>query len=218
MTATRPALDQWPALRVADWTPTRETLHMWTQSVGKIRLAAAPMVNHWWQVPLYVSARGLTTSAIFGPRTFDIEFDFVDHLLRTRTTDGVVETVALGPKSVAEFYAQLMDVLRSAGIDIAIRPTPVEVPEAIPFAENHANASYDPEHARRGRAARRVRGGLRAHGPGRGAGTRAVAARPGDAAVSRPPPRSVNRPRTSPRPRSRRTAAAAARRTTTGGW
>jgi Family of unknown function (DUF5996) len=148
MTATRPALDQWPALRVADWTPTRETLHMWTQIVGKIRLAAAPMVNHWWQVPLYVSARGLTTSAIFGPPTFDIEFDFVDHLLRIRTTDGVVETVALGPKSVAEFYAQVMDVLRGAGIDIAIRPTPVEVPEAIPFAENHANASYDPEHAR----------------------------------------------------------------------
>jgi hypothetical protein len=148
MTGTRPATDGWPALRVAEWTPTRETLHMWTQIVGKVRLAAAPMVNHWWQVPLYVSARGLTTSAIPGPRTFDIEFDFVDHQLRIRTTAGTVETVALEPKSVAEFYAQVMDALRRAGIDVTIWGSPVEVPEAIPFAENHTDASYDPEHAR----------------------------------------------------------------------
>jgi hypothetical protein len=148
MTATRPTVDEWPALLVADWTPTRETLHMWTQIVGKVRLAAAPMVNHWWQVPLYVSARGLTTSAIPGPRTFDIEFDFVDHQLRIRTTAGAVETLALEPKSVAEFYAQVMDALRGVGVDVAIRPTPVEVPEAIPFAENHTNAAYDPAHAR----------------------------------------------------------------------
>jgi hypothetical protein len=141
-------VDEWPALRVADWTPTRETLHMWTQIVGKIRLALAPMVNHWWQVPFYVSARGLTTSAIPGPPTFDVEFDFVDHQLRIRTAAGAIATVALEPKTVAEFYAQVMDTLRGVGVEVRIWPRPVEVPEAIPFAENHTDAWYDPEHAR----------------------------------------------------------------------
>ena len=139
---------EWPALRVADWTPTRQTLHMWLQIVGKVRLALAPMVNHWWQVPFYVSARGLTTSAIPGPPTFDVEFDLVDHQLRIRTIAGAVATVALEPKSVAEFYAQVMDALRRVGVDVRIWPRPVEVPEAIPFAENHTDASYDPEHVR----------------------------------------------------------------------
>src|SRR6195952_5438980 len=96
--------DGWPALRVADWASTRDTLHMWTQIVGKIRLAAAPMVNHWWQVPLYVSPRGLTTSAIpHGLGTFDMEFDFVGHRLRSRSSTGGRRDVALEPTSVAAF-------------------------------------------------------------------------------------------------------------------
>ncbi|MGH3919939.1 MAG: DUF5996 family protein, partial [Pseudonocardiaceae bacterium] len=94
-------VEEWPALRVQEWADTRDTLHMWTQIVGKIRLAKAPMVNHWWQVPLYVSARGLTTSAIpHGARIFDIEFDFCDHQLRVRSSSGEQRSVALEPKSV----------------------------------------------------------------------------------------------------------------------
>lgn len=147
MLSTRSAADPWPALRVEDWTATRETLHMWTQIVGKVRLALAPMVNHWWQVPLYVSARGLTTSAIPGPHTFDMEFDFIDHQLRVRTSAGSVQTVALEPKSVAEFYRETMDALHRAGIDVTILARPVEVPEAIPFAGDHTHTSYDPAHA-----------------------------------------------------------------------
>ena len=146
MTGTRPA-DPWPALRVEDWTATRTTLHMWMQIVGKIRLAAAPMVNHWWQVPLYVSPRGLTTSAIPGPRTFDMEFDLTDHHLRVRTSAGDVEEIPLESTSVADFYAQTMDVLRNVGVDVSIRPTPVEVVTAVPFPDDHADATYDPEHA-----------------------------------------------------------------------
>lgn len=102
-------MKEWPALRVADWTETRDTLHMWTQVVGKIRLALAPMVNHWWQVPLYVSARGLTTSAIpHGTRALDIEFDFVDHELHLRSSSGDQRRVRLEPMSVAAFYRQTM--------------------------------------------------------------------------------------------------------------
>jgi hypothetical protein len=139
--------DSWPALRVDDWAATRETMHMWMQIVGKVRLALAPMVNHWWQVPLYVSARGLTTSVIPDRRMFDIEFDFIDHQLRIRTTAGAVETVALEPKPVARFYRETMDALARAGIDVTILARPVEVKEAIPFADDHVRHSYDPDQA-----------------------------------------------------------------------
>lgn len=147
MTSVLPAADPWPALRVQDWADTRETLHMWTQIVGKVRLALAPMVNHWWQVPLYISARGLTTSAIPGRRTFDMEFDFVDHRLVLRTTTGAVESVALEAKPVADFYRETMDALHRAGIDVTILARPVEVEESIPFAEDRTHASYDPGQA-----------------------------------------------------------------------
>jgi hypothetical protein len=138
----------WPALRVSDWTPTRDTLHMWTQIVGKIRLTQSPLLNHWWQVTLYVSPRGLTTSSIpYRNRLFDMEFDFIDHVLSIRTSDGGSRTVALAPRSVAEFYAETIDALAQLGIEATISARPNEVDPAIPFAEDHQHASYDPQAA-----------------------------------------------------------------------
>ncbi|WP_020579157.1 DUF5996 family protein [Actinopolymorpha alba] len=139
----------WPRLRVADWSSTRDTLHMWTQIIGKVRLAHAPLINHWWQVPLYVSPRGLTTSAIpSGSRVFDIEFDFLDHQLRIRASDGPTREVALKAMPVADFYAQTMDALAGLGITTHIQSHPNEVEPAIPFAEDTRHASYDGEAAR----------------------------------------------------------------------
>jgi hypothetical protein len=117
---------------------------MWTQIVGKIRLAHAPLLNHWWQVTLYVSPRGLTTSAIpYGDGALDMEFDFIDHVLRVRASDGGSRTVALEPKSVARFYTEVMGVLAELGIETEIQAAPNEVDPAIPFAEDHQHASYD---------------------------------------------------------------------------
>ena len=144
------ATETWPALRVEDWAATRDTLHMWTQIVGKIRLAQAPMVNHWWQVPLYVSPRGLSTSAIpHGSGLFDIEFDFIDHQLYIRSSTGQQKSMYLEPKSVAAFYAETMAALRALDLDVTISPSPVEVERAIPFAEDTEHASYAPEHAQK---------------------------------------------------------------------
>jgi hypothetical protein len=118
---------------------------MWTQVVGKIRLALEPMVNHWWQVPLYVSARGLTTSLMHaGERGLEIEFDFLDHQLLLRTTDGDVRRIGLRPCAVAEFHAEIMAVLDTIGVRVPILARPVEIPEATPFAEDHRHRSYDP--------------------------------------------------------------------------
>ncbi|OMC06873.1 DUF5996 family protein [Mycolicibacterium fortuitum] len=143
-----PTDNPWPALRVADWEPTRDTLHMWTQIVGKIRLTHSPLVNHWWQVTFYVSPRGLTTSSIpYRNRLFDMEFDFVDHVLAIRTSDGGSGSVALASKSVAEFYDETFTALRQLGIDTRISATPNEVDPAIPFARDHQHASYDAEAA-----------------------------------------------------------------------
>ncbi|WP_280236720.1 DUF5996 family protein [Nocardia cyriacigeorgica] len=134
-----------PSLRTADWADTRATLHMWTQIVGKIRLAHAPLVNHWWQVTLYVSARGLTTSAIpYGDRIFDIEFDFVDHRLVIRADNGAVRVVELAPKTVAEFYAETMRALDELGLDTRIQGRPNEVDPSVPFADDTEHRSYDP--------------------------------------------------------------------------
>ncbi len=125
----------WPALKVDEWTATRDTLHMWTQIVGKIRLAHAPLVNHWWQVTLYVSPRGLTTSNVpYGSESFDIEFDFVDHVLRIRTSLGGTATVKLEPRTVASFHDETMTALRDLGFETTISATPNEVDPAIPFA------------------------------------------------------------------------------------
>ncbi|MCF7548672.1 DUF5996 family protein [Pseudonocardia sp. WMMC193] len=158
----------WPTLRVADWTATRETLHMWTQIVGKIRMAHAPLLNHWWQVPLYVSPRGLTTSSIpYRTGAFAIEFDVVEHRLEVRSSDAGTESLPLEPMSVAQFYARLLDVLGRLGIEAPIRPVPTEVDPAVPFAEDHQHASYDAEAAtlfwRQLLQADRVLGEFRSH-------------------------------------------------------
>ncbi|MGW0816447.1 DUF5996 family protein [Streptomyces viridiviolaceus] len=138
--------EAWPRLRVADWADTRDTLHMWTQIVGKVRLAHAPMVNHWWQVTLYVSPRGLTTSAVpCGTGAFDIEFDFIDHRMGIRSSDGATRHVKLEPKSVARFHDETMRALDELGIEAPIKPRPNEVEPAIPFAEDDQHASYDPD-------------------------------------------------------------------------
>jgi hypothetical protein len=142
--------EEWPALPLAEWKDTCATLHMWTQVVGKVRLALSPMQNHWWQVPLYVSARGLTTSPIpYGGGVFEAEFDFVDHNLLVRTSDGVTRAMALIPRTVADFYREFMAILESLGIQVEIWPTPVEIPDPIPFEEDTTHASYDPEYANR---------------------------------------------------------------------
>ncbi|MEZ0362266.1 DUF5996 family protein [Mycobacterium sp. pUA109] len=138
----------WPSLRVDDWAQTRDTLHMWTQIVGKVRLAHAPLVNHWWQVTLYVTPRGLTTSAIpHRSETFDIEFDFLDHRLQIRTSSGATRSIPLAPQSVAEFYTTVMSTLQELGLDTRIQPHPNEVEPAVPFADDVEHASYDPQAA-----------------------------------------------------------------------
>jgi hypothetical protein len=137
----------WPRLRLSDWPETRDTLHMWTQIIGKVRMAHAPLVNHWWPATHSVSPRGLTTSAVpHASGSFDVEFDFVDHQLRIRAGDGG-RAVSLAGKPVVEFYAETMNALRSLGIDTRIRATPNEVDPAIPFAEDHRHTSYDPHAA-----------------------------------------------------------------------
>ena len=134
----------WPELRADDWEPTRRSLHMWTQIVGKVRLAHAPLLNHWWQVPLYVSPRGLTTSAIpFGTNSFDMEFDFVDHALKVRVSDGGAATIDLRDTSVAQFHQAVLSTLGGLGLDTRISNGPNEVDPAIPFAED-THVGYDP--------------------------------------------------------------------------
>ncbi|NEV91259.1 hypothetical protein GUR47_31985 [Streptomyces tendae] len=134
----------WPSLRVADWINTRDTLHMWTQIVGKLRLAHAPLVNHWWQVALYVTPRGLTTSAVpYGDGAFDAEFDFVEHRLVIRSSDGASREVALEPVSVATFYTRTMRALRELGIEASFQRRPNEVEPSIPFADDEQHCSYD---------------------------------------------------------------------------
>jgi len=134
----------WPDLMSSEWVDTRYALHMWTQMVGKIRLALEPMVNHWWQVPLYVSARGLTTSLMHaGGRGLEAEFDFVDHVLELRASDGSLRRIKLGPRSVASFYAELVHHLNELGVDVAMLARPVEVQESIPFAHDTKERAYD---------------------------------------------------------------------------
>jgi hypothetical protein len=142
--------EQWPALPLAEWSETCATLHMWTQVVGKVRLALAPMQNHWWQVPLYLTARGMTTSAMpAGRRTLQIDFDFISHELQLVVSDGSSCVMPLASHSVADFYRQLMYALEELGIPVRIWTKPQEVEVATPFEKDMANASYDPEFARR---------------------------------------------------------------------
>jgi hypothetical protein len=145
-----PPTDAWPDLAVPTWPATRDTLHMWTQVVGKVKLALNPMVNHWWQVPLYVSARGLTTSLMHaGDRGLEIEFDFVDHRLRVQATDGARRDVRLEQRSVADFHRATMAALAEVGVPLTLNPRPSEVAEAIPFDEDEVHRTYDPDAAHR---------------------------------------------------------------------
>src|SRR5438552_9029967 len=140
----------WPILRFSEWRDTYATLHMWTQVVGKIRLRQTPLVNHWWNVPLYVSARGLTTTAMpYQDRIFEIEFDFIDHKLRIECSDGAAKTLALRPQSVADFYKELMAALYDLGLAVKIWPLPVEIPNPIRFDQDQIHKSYDAEYANR---------------------------------------------------------------------
>ena len=140
---TRP--DAWPSLPLAEWRETRDTLHMWTQIAGKVRLALAPHLNHWWQVPLYVSARGLTTSPIPAQNgIFEIEFDFITHVVRVETSWDQSRMMPLAPQSVAEFYRAFMVQLKSLGISVKIWPMPVEVPDPIRCDVDLVHAAYDP--------------------------------------------------------------------------
>ncbi len=150
-TTCRPSnAERWPELPYAAWKDTAETLHLWTQVVGKVRLALAPWLNHSWQVALYVSARGLTTSPIpYGARDLQIDFDFIDHVLWVRTSDGHFRQLMLAPMPVAEFYQNLMVALRELGIDVAIRTMPCEIANCIPFDQDTVHASYDAEYANR---------------------------------------------------------------------
>ena len=134
----------WPRLRVDDWVATRDTVHLWTQIVGKTRMELAPALNHWWGVTLYVDATGLTTSLIpVGARGLEIRFDFLAHELVLLTTDGDVRRMALRPGSIADFYDEYLGHLRDLGIDVTLYGTPVELPEVTPFAEDTAERPYD---------------------------------------------------------------------------
>jgi hypothetical protein len=145
-----PNQDSWPELPLEAWQDTYATLHMWTQIVGKVRLALSPRVNHWWEVPLYVNARGLTTSAIpYGDGDFEIQFDFIAHKLEIQTSWGSSKTLALKPRSVADFYAEFMVAMLSLGIAVKIWTLPCEVPNPVRFESDTQHASYDPEYARR---------------------------------------------------------------------
>jgi hypothetical protein len=131
-------------LPLAEWRATYATLHMWSQIVGKTRLALAPMENHWWQVALYLTARGLTTSAIpYGGHSVEVQFDFIAHQLQIEVSDGSRRSFPLTSMSVAEFFAQYMRALHDLGIDPAIYASPVEVVTAIPFAQDHEHATYE---------------------------------------------------------------------------
>jgi Family of unknown function (DUF5996) len=138
------AAECWPALPLASWHDTCETLHMWTQIVGKVRLALMPPVNHWWHVPLYVNSRGLTTSAIpYRGSAFEVQFDFLEHQLALLTADGRELLLPLVPQSVADFYRDFLNMLREAEIEAKIWPMPVEVPNPIPFDQDRTHAAYD---------------------------------------------------------------------------
>lgn len=140
----------WPALPLAAWTDTKETLHRWTQVVGKVRTALAPPVNHWWHVTLYANARGLTTSAMpYDAGSVEITFDFVDHALKIETSGGATEEVPLRPRSVADFYHAVMAALKKVGVNVRISPRPMEIAEAVPLDKDETHGSYDADAARR---------------------------------------------------------------------
>jgi hypothetical protein len=138
----------WPSLQLAGWQETRATLHLWTQIVGKTRLALAPPQNHWWHVPLYVSARGLTTSAVpWGEHAIEFEFDFVRHVLEIRSSLGQAASIALVSRPVADFFREYLAVLDGLRVRPRFLKRPVEVRESIPFEQDVKHRTYDPEWA-----------------------------------------------------------------------
>ncbi len=146
MASDRKAINAWPALPLEQWKDTYATLHMWTQIVGKVRLALTPLINHWWNVPLYVNARGLTTSTIpYRDRPFELRFDFLDHQLVLQASDGSSITLPLVNMSVADFYSEVVRMLHSEGVQAKIWRMPVEVPNPIAFDEDRVHATYDAE-------------------------------------------------------------------------
>jgi hypothetical protein len=139
----------WPDLS-PEWAETRDTLHMWLQIVGKVRLALTPYINHWWNVTLYVSERGLTTSLMHaGDRALEIEFDFIEHVLDLRASDGRRRQIALEPKPVAAFYRETIAALDDLGVRVHIRTTPSEVVDAVPFDRDEVHHSYEADAAHR---------------------------------------------------------------------
>jgi Family of unknown function (DUF5996) len=144
------ASNQWPPLPFAEWKDTAETLHMWTQIVGKIRLTLSPWTNHSWHVTLYVTSRGLTTSPIpHGSHTFEIQFDFIDHQLFIDKSDGARRAIPLKPQSVAEFYGTVMKTLSDLELPVTINTMPNEIENPIPFDQDEKHRSYDREYANR---------------------------------------------------------------------
>jgi hypothetical protein len=143
--------ERWPSIPVTEWEETRDTVHLYTQVIGKVRLANEPRLNHWWNVPLYVSGRGMTTSLMPHPTgpSFQIDFDFVDHRLEITTVTGRRRSLDLVPRSVAEFYGTTMSLLDDLDVGTDIWPMPVEIPDAIPFPADDTHASYDPDAVRR---------------------------------------------------------------------
>lgn len=142
--------ERWPSLPFEAWKDTCETLHLWTQIVGKVRMELSPFVNHWWHVPLYVTPRGLTTSAIpYQGETFEITFDFIDHTLHVFTSEGTSRALPLIPRSVAAFYWEFMACLQALGIEVTINTRPDEVQHPIRFDQDELHASYDPAYAHR---------------------------------------------------------------------
>ncbi len=140
----------WPSLPFEEWQETCETLHLWMQIVGKVRLELSPQVNHWWQVPFYVFSRGLTTSPIPSKQgIFEVYFDFIDHNLVILSSDGATKTMPLMPRSVAEFYREFMFLLASLGIEVSINTLPSEIKNPIRCDEDYSHASYDAEYANR---------------------------------------------------------------------
>jgi hypothetical protein len=142
--------ETWPSLALDAWKDTYETLHRWSQIVGKLRLTLCPFTNHWWHTTLYVTARGLTTSTMpYGTRTFQVDFDFISHQLLISTNDGDVRTLPLAPRSVADFYRELMSTLHAMGIDVRIWPMSMEIETPSRFDTDTQHRSYDPEYANR---------------------------------------------------------------------
>jgi hypothetical protein len=140
----------WPSLPLDTWKDTRDTLHMYTQIIGKVRLALSPMMNEWWQVSFYLTARGLTTSPIGHDHgSFDVELDFIDHRVVFRSSHGLTRTLALVPRTVADFYAEVMQILGAMGIEVSIYEKPVEVPDPLPFPEDRSHRAYDAEYVHR---------------------------------------------------------------------